>query len=71
MNILVTGCAGFIGSHLCERLVAEKHTIYGIDNFDTFYDRSIKEKNLEVLLSKENFHFIESDIRPAFDGLTQ
>ena len=65
MNILVTGCSGFIGSNLCERLVEEKHTIFGIDNFDTFYDRSIKEKNLEGLLTKENFHFSENDIRNA------
>ena len=63
MNILVTGCAGFIGSHLCERLLKEKHTIFGIDNFDTFYGRSIKEKNLEVLLAHDNFHFSENDIR--------
>lgn len=63
MNILVTGCAGFIGSHLCERLIEKNHTIIGIDNFDIFYDRSIKEKNLEVLLQQNKFHFFENDIR--------
>lgn len=46
MKILLTGCAGFIGSHVLDQLVAEGHEVVGVDNFDTFYDRSIKEQNL-------------------------
>ncbi len=63
MNILVTGCAGFIGSHLCERLVAAGHTVTGIDNFDGFYANGIKQKNLEGLLHEERFTFYKTDIR--------
>jgi UDP-glucuronate 4-epimerase len=61
--VLVTGCAGFIGSHLCERLVAEGIEVVGIDNFCDFYDPRIKRKNLNALLSKPSFTFVEADIR--------
>jgi UDP-glucuronate 4-epimerase len=63
MNILVTGAAGFIGSHLCERLLANGHEVTGIDNFDPFYDRDIKEANLEGAFKHKNYHFAERDIR--------
>ena len=56
-NIVVTGCAGFIGSHLCEKLLSEDHNIIGIDNFDPFYDRGVKEQNMSSFLSHENFIF--------------
>ena len=46
---LVTGAAGFIGSHLSEALLANGYEVSGIDNFDPFYDRAIKEQNLEAL----------------------
>jgi len=46
MKILITGVAGFIGSHLADRLLAEGHSVVGIDNFDPFYPRSDKEENL-------------------------
>ncbi|MEP6653475.1 MAG: NAD-dependent epimerase/dehydratase family protein [Myxococcales bacterium] len=46
MRILVTGAAGFIGSHLCQRLVARGDAVTGIDNFDGFYSRAIKDRNL-------------------------
>ena len=52
MKILVTGCAGFIGSTLCERLIAEGHSVIGIDNFDAFYSKEIKDKNLAFLKQK-------------------
>lgn len=53
MKILVTGGAGFIGSHLCEKLLAEGHVIINIDNFDEFYDYKIKIKNIFESFKKE------------------
>ncbi|MBI9060749.1 MAG: GDP-mannose 4,6-dehydratase [Marinilabiliaceae bacterium] len=61
-NIVVTGCAGFIGSHLCEELLKLKYHIIGIDNFDPFYPKEIKESNLHQLLGNSNFTFIEADL---------
>lgn len=61
-KILVTGCAGFIGSHLCERLLEEGFQVIGIDNFDPFYPRAVKENNLSHFSSNENFTFAEIDI---------
>jgi UDP-glucuronate 4-epimerase len=46
MKILLTGCAGFIGSHALDRLVADGHDVVGVDNFDPFYDRSLKNANI-------------------------
>ena len=64
MKILVTGAAGFIGSHLCERLTDITDTeIVGLDNFDPFYPRTIKENNLENLRQRKNFNFLELDLR--------
>ena len=59
MTVLVTGAAGFIGSHLCEALTARGNRVVGIDNFDPFYDREIKEANLKNLLQEALFSFIE------------
>jgi UDP-glucuronate 4-epimerase len=64
-KFLVTGAAGFIGSHLCERLIANGHTVIGLDNFDPFYDRKIKEANIQSLLKSNRFKLIEGDIRDA------
>ena len=63
MKALVTGAAGFIGSHLTERLLAQGHTIIAVDNFDDFYDPRIKRRNIESCLKNENFRLIETDIR--------
>jgi UDP-glucuronate 4-epimerase len=63
MKILITGVAGFIGSHLADRLLAEGHAVVGIDNFDPFYPRSVKEENLHSARQYERFNFIEADIR--------
>ncbi len=63
MKILVTGCAGFIGSHLCEKLLSKNNSIIGIDNFDNFYSKKIKEDNLKGFIDNPNFTFYEADIR--------
>ncbi|MBD80085.1 MAG: epimerase [Crocinitomicaceae bacterium] len=61
MRILLTGAAGFIGSHLSERLLRLGHEVIGIDNFDPFYDRSIKEENLSISKKSNSFRFFELD----------
>ncbi|HEY3175160.1 MAG TPA: NAD-dependent epimerase/dehydratase family protein [Candidatus Polarisedimenticolia bacterium] len=64
--ILVTGGAGFIGSHLVERLLARGDRVLALDNFDAFYDPSIKRRNLRGASSPphgERFSLVEADIR--------
>ena len=63
MSILVTGGAGFIGSHLVERLLADGEEVVALDNFDTFYDPSIKERNLKRARDFETFTEVRGDIR--------
>ena len=63
MRLLVTGIAGFIGSHLAERLLARGHEVTGLDNFDPFYDRGIKEANLAALRGR--VPLVEGDILDA------
>ena len=60
--ILVTGAAGFIGSHLCEALLKDDFYVVGIDNFDSFYDPLIKKKNLQSFLKHPKFTFHETSI---------
>src|SRR5436309_1101025 len=62
MRCLVTGVAGFIGSHLAERLLIDGHEVCGIDAFTNYYDRSIKEHNLEGPRSWNTFTFIEGNL---------
>jgi UDP-glucuronate 4-epimerase len=64
-TILVTGGAGFIGSHLCGRFLKEGFTVIALDNFDPYYDPNIKIKNLEGMLKKfpGRFELITGDIR--------
>jgi nucleoside-diphosphate-sugar epimerase len=62
MRCLVSGVAGFVGSHLAERLLADGHEVYGIDAFIDYYPRSLKEKNLAGARSWERFTFIEGDL---------
>ncbi len=65
MKILVTGGAGFIGSHLCERLAGENHEVWGVDNFITG-----NHENLADLQGNDLFHLIEADVaRPAGEYL--
>jgi nucleoside-diphosphate-sugar epimerase len=58
----VTGCAGFIGSHLGERLLADGHSVVGIDCFTNYYSRSVKERNLAGLKAHPRFAFHERDL---------
>jgi UDP-glucose 4-epimerase len=62
MRCLVTGVAGFIGSHMAERLLADGHDVCGIDAFIDYYPRQIKEKNLEGPRSWSSFTFVEDDL---------
>lgn len=54
MKILLTGCAGFIGSHVLDRLLQEDHQVVGVDNFDPDYDRELKERNIAKHLVNES-----------------
>ena len=62
MNILVTGGAGFIGSHLCKRLYKEGHKVFCLDNLQTG-----RLKNISELYGKDRFHFIEQDVIKPLD----
>lgn len=62
MKSLVTGAAGFIGSHLCEYLVEKGFQVVGIDNFMDYYPRSIKEANIADVRRDKNFKFVEANL---------
>jgi UDP-glucuronate 4-epimerase len=62
---LVTGAAGFIGSHTVEALLARGYAVTGLDNFDPFYDEAIKRHNLRQALADPAFRLVEQDIRDA------
>ena len=61
-SVFVTGCAGFIGSTLCEQLLKGGYRVIGIDNFDPFYSRALKAHNLKHSLASLRFKFYEGDI---------
>lgn len=78
MKILVTGAAGFIGYHLCKKLVSENHLVYGIDNLNSYYDVRLKLdrlvelgidissedflRQIEIKSNKSNFCFLQLDL---------
>jgi UDP-glucose 4-epimerase len=72
----VTGCAGFIGSQLCERLVGLGYETVGVDCLTDYYDPRIKQRNLQTLLRSDAFHFVPLDVatldsqRHLLDGVT-
>lgn len=75
MKALVTGAAGFIGSHLCEHLLEHGNEVTGLDAFTDYYARDAKEANLKSLRTRPRFHFVETAIRDAdwpvlLDGVT-
>ena len=63
MNALVTGGAGFIGSHLSEQLLDQGARVRAIDAFTDFYPRPLKERNLQHLRGRDNYEFVEGDLR--------
>ena len=62
-HALVTGGAGFIGSHVVDRLLAEGWQVTVVDNFDPFYDPAVKRSNIEEHNSKSGFRLVDADIR--------
>jgi UDP-glucuronate 4-epimerase len=61
-HVLVTGAAGFIGSHLCEALLDAGHTVVGLDSFSTHYERPLKELNLRTARASERFTLVDADL---------
>src|SRR4051794_14399049 len=62
MKTVVTGVAGFIGSHLAEKLLGGNHQVIGVDKFLDNYPRELKERNLSGLKEQRNFSFLERDL---------
>src|SRR5437588_5599757 len=62
MLILVTGCAGFIGSHLCELLLDAGHEVTGVDALTDYYDPRLKLRNLSRCMESARFHFLHTSI---------
>jgi UDP-glucuronate 4-epimerase len=73
-RVLVTGAAGFIGSHLCEALLSSGWTVRGVDSFNDFYDPSYKRRNIQSALTDPGFELIRADLsdlalEDALDGV--
>jgi UDP-glucuronate 4-epimerase len=67
MRVLLTGAAGFIGSHLAERLCGRGDRVTGFDNFDPFYRREVKELNVAGLRARRDFELVEGDLTDPHD----
>ncbi len=75
MKALITGVAGFVGSHLAERLLGEGAEVVGIDCFTDYYPRPLKERNIQGLHGRPTFRFVEGaiqevDLAPLLSGVT-
>jgi len=66
-NILITGAAGFIGSHLCHRLLADDHEVIGLDNLNDYYDVRLKQDRLKRFEGHARFRFIKMDLADRKD----
>ena len=62
MSILITGCAGFIGGHLCHKLLEQGADVIGLDNLNDYYDPALKMSHLDQLKAFPNFRFIKVDL---------
>ena len=62
MNFLVTGSAGFIGFHLCDFLLKENHSVYGVDDLNDYYDVNLKKSRLKILKNYNKFIFVKKKI---------
>ena len=73
MKVLVTGGAGFIGSHLVERLLQRKYQIVCLDNFNTYYDPAIKQRNIQTALANPGYKLVTGEIldKPLLCNLFQ
>ena len=76
MKTVVTGTAGFIGSHLADSLLADGHEVVGVDAFLDFYPRAVKERNLARARDHQAFRLVEGliqdlDLRPVLEGAAQ
>jgi UDP-glucuronate 4-epimerase len=71
MKFLVTGAAGFIGFHLCRRLLSMGHSVVGLDNLNAYYSVELKKDRLAILRKEPGFTFAQLDLadKPALDGL--
>src|SRR4051812_24029237 len=72
-SVLVTGCAGFIGSHLTDALLKHGYKVIGVDNYDPFYSQALKKENLSNAFANKNFSFYEADItdRNALENIKE
>ncbi len=73
--VLVTGAAGFVGSHVVERLLADGKTVRGVDAFIDYYPRAVKEENLRAAMESDSFELVEADLAvadltPILEGVT-
>ena len=65
MTVLVTGAAGFIGSHLCHYLLNRGEEVVGIDDLNAYYDPALKQARLDALTGRSGFSFLKGDIAEA------